>query len=55
MDSPTYVNTNIPEIQAKIAKVVADDQKKRSETWSLIEGAMIDVRRKMSEKYKTPF
>jgi hypothetical protein len=55
MDNPTYVTTNIPEIQSKIAKVVADDQKKRLETWSLIERTMIDTRNKMSAKYKTPF
>jgi hypothetical protein len=52
---PNQVETNIPEIQARIAKVVADDQKRRMEAWSQIERTMIDTRRKLSEKYKSGF
>lgn len=52
---PSQVDTNIPEIQKKMAKVVADDQKRRLESWSQIERTMIDSRRKLSEKYKSDF
>jgi hypothetical protein len=52
---PTQVETNIPEIQAKMAKVVADDQKRRLEAWSLIDRTLVDARRKLSQKYKADF
>ena len=52
---PSQVDTNIPEIQKKMAKVVADDQKRRLEAWSQIERTMVDSRRKLSEKYKSDF
>ena len=52
---PTQVDTNIPEIQAKISKVIAEDQKRRLEAWSQIERTMIDSRRKLVEKYKSDF
>jgi len=52
---PTQVDTNIPEIQTKMAQVVAQDQKQRLEAWSQIERSMMDARRKLSEKYKVNF
>jgi hypothetical protein len=52
---PTQVETNIPEIQAKMAKVVADDQKRRVEAWSQIDRTLVDTRRKLSMKYKADF
>lgn len=52
---PAQVETNIPQIQEKISKVVAEDQKKRVEAWSQIERTMVDTRRKLSEKYKIDF
>jgi hypothetical protein len=52
---PTHVETNIPEIRSKMARVVADDQKRRMEAWSQIERGMAEARRKLSEKYKTDF
>jgi len=53
--NPSYVNTNIPEIQAKIAKVVADDQKQRLESWSAIDRIIQEARRKLNDKYKMDF
>jgi hypothetical protein len=52
---PTFVQTNIPEVQAKMAQVVADDQKKRLDAWSQIEKLMVDARLKLSEKYGGKF
>ena len=52
---PAKVETNVPEIQAKMSKVIAEDQKRRLEAWSQIERTMVDTRAKLSEKYKTPF
>jgi hypothetical protein len=52
---PTQVQTNIPEIQAKMAKVIADDKKRRLETWSKIESILMDARRQLSAKYKVDF
>jgi hypothetical protein len=46
------VDTNIPKIQAEMAKVIADDQKRRLETWSQIERIMNDTRKTLVEKYK---
>ncbi len=53
--NPSYVTTNIPEIQAKIAKVVADDEKQRLESWSAIDRFMQEARRKLNDKYKMDF
>lgn len=53
MQNPTSVDTNIPQIQAEIAKVAAADKKKRLETWSAIDGIMVEARRKLTDKYKT--
>jgi len=53
--NPSYTHTNIPEIQAKIAKVVADDEKERLSAWSDIARTMQEARRKLNEKYKTDF
>ncbi|VTT96930.1 Uncharacterized protein OS=Rhodopirellula maiorica SM1 GN=RMSM_03289 PE=4 SV=1 [Gemmataceae bacterium] len=54
-NNPGYTTTNIPEIQAKIAKVVADDEKQRLESWSAIDRAIQEARRKLSDKYKSDF
>lgn len=55
VQNPTSTSTNIPQIQAQIAKVIAADQKKRLETWSAIDRIMIDARRKLTDKYKEQF
>ena len=52
---PSQVDTNIPQIQEKMAQVIAGDKKTRLEAWSQIERTMIDAGRKLSEKYKTDF
>jgi hypothetical protein len=52
---PSHVETNVPEIQAKMQKVIADDKKRRLETWSKIESILIDSRRQLSAKYKIDF
>lgn len=52
---PQNVETNIPKIQAEIAKVVANDRKLRQETWSDIERVLVEVRRKLGDKYKGEF
>jgi hypothetical protein len=52
---PTQVDTNIPQIQAQMQKVIAEDKKRRLEAWSQIERTMVDTRRKLAEKYKTDF
>lgn len=52
---PSQVETNVPEIQAKMQKVIADDKKRRLETWSKIESILIDSRRQLSAKYKIDF
>ncbi len=53
MFGPAQVDTNIPKIQAEMARVVAEDKKKRQEVWSKIDRTLMDTRRKLSEKFKT--
>ena len=36
----------------EMAKVIANDQKKRTEAWSDIDRVMIEARNKLSAKYK---
>jgi hypothetical protein len=52
---PAQVETNIPQIQAAISKVIDDDQARRTEAWSRITRAMNDVREELGKKYKMPF
>jgi hypothetical protein len=52
---PTHTTTNIPQIQAQIRQVIADDQKRRNEVWSEINRLMGDAKQKLAEKFKTPF
>jgi hypothetical protein len=52
---PTQVDTNYPQIQAEQAKVIADDEKRRSEAWSQIDRILTDARQKLTDKYKVPF
>ncbi|AWM41659.1 hypothetical protein GobsT_72600 [Gemmata obscuriglobus] len=53
--APQGVQTNLPQVQGEMAKVVADDHKRRIATWSKIDQTMSDARRKLGEKYKTDF
>jgi hypothetical protein len=52
---PNQVDTNIPQIQASISKVIADDQTRRSEAWSQINRIMTETKKTLSEKYKIAF
>jgi hypothetical protein len=52
---PSQVDTNIPQIQAAISKVISDDQERRAETLSQIARIIVEARRKLSEKYKSDF
>lgn len=49
------IQNNVPQIQAKMTKVIADDQRKRAEAWSQINQAMGEAKRKLGEKYKAEF
>lgn len=53
MFGPAQVDTNIPKIQAEMARVIAEDKKKRQEVWSQIDRSLMETRRKLSEKFKT--
>jgi hypothetical protein len=53
--APTAVQTNVPEVQGEMAKVIAGDKKKRLETWTQIDQLLAEARRKLSDKYKTNF
>jgi hypothetical protein len=54
-NNPGYLQTNIPEIQGQIAKLIADDEKERLAAWSDITRYLIEARRKLGDKYKTDF
>lgn len=53
--APVELRTNAPEIQGEMAKVIADDQKRRIAAWSKIDQTLSDTRRTLSDKYKTKF
>lgn len=53
--APTAVQTNVPEVQGEMARIIADDQKKRIAAWSAIDQLLSDTRRKLSDKYKVDF
>jgi hypothetical protein len=53
--APTTVQTNVPQVQGEMARVIADDQKRRIEAWTQIDQLLSDTRRKLGEKYKTDF
>jgi hypothetical protein len=55
MNNPVFVDTNIPQIQSQIAKVIADDKQRRNETWRSIDLKMNDAKRALATKYKTTF
>jgi hypothetical protein len=52
---PNSVSTNYPQVRAEAAKVIAEDQLKRTQAWSQIDNALAEARRKLTDKYKTPF
>ena len=52
---PNQVDTNIPQVREQMLKVIADDQKRRTLTWSQIEQIGVAARMKMTEKYTIKF
>lgn len=53
--APSFVQSNVPEVQAKIAKVVEEDKQKRAELWAQIDQAVSGARNALREKYKEKF
>lgn len=53
--SQTQIATNIPEIQASIKKLIADDDMHRNDTWSQINKIMAEARKALAMKYKITF
>jgi hypothetical protein len=53
--APTHLQTNVPQVQGEVAKVIADDQKRRIATWTQIDQLLSDARRKLMDKYKGEF
>lgn len=51
----SQVETNLPQVRAEQAKVVAADQHRRAEMWSQIDRVIAEARRRLTEKYKTMF
>jgi hypothetical protein len=50
-----HLNTNIPQTREKIAKVVADDAKKRTEIWNQIDKSIGETRAKLTAKHGNGF
>jgi hypothetical protein len=55
MIGPVQVDTNIPQIQAAINKVIDDDHMHRTEVWSQISRIIVDTKTALSEKLKITF
>lgn len=49
------VETNVPEVRARQAQVVADDAKARLDAWRHIDDGLAAERRRLSEKYRAAF
>jgi hypothetical protein len=49
------IQTNWPQIQQKIAKVIEDDKQRRAELWAQIDQGMSAARNALREKYKEKF
>ncbi len=49
------VQTNVPKVRGEMARVIADDQKKRLDAWGQIDQIVSENRRKLSEKYMDKF
>jgi len=52
---PQQIDTNIPQIQAAIAKVVQDDKARRTEVWSQINRIIAETKKALAEKYMITF
>lgn len=53
--APSFVQTNVPEIQKQIAKTVEADKEKRAGLWAQIDSGMATARKELGEKYKEKF
>lgn len=53
--APRELRTNVPEVQGEMARIIANDQKRRIATWEKIDQLMSETRRKLSDKYNTNF
>lgn len=52
---PEQIYTNIPQVQTAIAKVISDDQKRRSDVWSQINKTIVETKAALSDKLKITF
>jgi hypothetical protein len=53
--APRELKTNVPQVQGEMARIIADDQKRRIATWEKLDQLMSETRRKLSDKYDTNF
>lgn len=53
--SPTYTDTNIPQVISQQREAVAQGDGDRAEAWKTIDQERYRIRRRMSEKFKTDF
>ena len=51
----TATYTNLPEMQAKYAEAVKQDQENRAKVWAKVDAERPAVRLKLNEKYKGEF
>ena len=49
------IKTNVPQVRGEMARVIADDQKKRIDAWTQIDQIVSESRQKLSEKYMDKF
>jgi hypothetical protein len=49
------MSNNAPQIQDKMTRVIADDQRQRAEAWSQINRLISEAKRQLGEKYKAAF
>ncbi|MBX9579603.1 MAG: hypothetical protein K2X87_04780 [Gemmataceae bacterium] len=53
--NPGFLQTNLPEIQQQVAKVVEDDKQRRADLWAQIDQGLSAARNALREKYKEKF
>jgi hypothetical protein len=53
--TPTYTDTNVPEIRRQQEDAISKGQEDRQKIWQMLDSDMYKIRRQMSEKYKTNF
>ncbi len=55
LPTPTYSDTNIPEVTAQQREAVSQGEGDRDQVWKTTDQARYTIRRRMSEKFKTDF